>query len=299
MHFDEPSWISREPLNHIVFGILVWFVETSSLLPTKVHNFATSSVVLLRTAGTDDPTVNQYRLESRIFFAILFTIVKQLDVAAAQQDYLVTLVTTLRAVPLPITVAQAMDPLSLDSNMNEDLCKLKAVLSDLELDAPMHPRLEDRPFYSTHLPERPPWRLAPGRCMTAGEWASINAFVARLHHTAPDVVHLDIRGLFAMIEAFELPRTSSQLEDVLPAAACWIIYAGQELKTNDVPYANAVDTDGSRRLPLSRGPLWTGPYAFNQARWQFWMQRLKQIVERADVSDTVKLAAVTALETGL
>ncbi len=34
-----------------------------------------------------------------------------------------------------------------------------------------------------------------------------NAFVARLHTAAPEIIRMDLRGLFAMIEALEQPLT--------------------------------------------------------------------------------------------
>ena len=296
MPFDEPDWISLDPQNHIVFETLLSFLNDSSSDHENVQNLARSTAASWSAMGTQSPSVDQYKFESRVLFAILFTIVKQLDAAAAQQDHLITLVTSFREVPLPTAVVQGIDPRDLDSNMNEDLAKVINVLADFERDAPLHPRLEDRPNY--RIAKRQPWRLAPSQCLTADEWASINAFLARLHRSAPDVLYLDLRGLFAMMEALELPLTSSELEDVLPAAACWIIYAGHELKTNSMPYPSAEDTTGARRLPWSRGPLWSGPHAFNPARWEFWIQRFKDIAERTDVSDTVRLAALNAIEAG-
>ena len=162
----------------------------------------------------------------------------------------------------------------------------------------MHPRLEDRVNYAGRGIARSPWRLDPGKSLTGGEWANINAFLARLHTAAPDVARLDVRELFAMIEALEQPLTSSRLEDVLPAAAYWIIYAGNELRGNDIPYAFYNDDGGSRRLPYSRGELWNGLHAFNQARWEFWMQRFKDVTERTDVSHAVRRIALRALEAG-
>lgn len=101
-----------------------------------------------------------------------------------------------------------------------------------------------------------------------------------------------------MIEALEQPLTPSQLDDVLPAAACWILYAGKELRNNDVDYPCPPDTGGTRRLPWSKGEPWDGPHAFSHARWEFWMERLREIAERSDVSETVRLAALNALEAG-
>ena len=298
MQPNEPDWISLAPGNHTVFNTLLSFLDCASAHPANVQHLADSTITTLRSTGTPNPSVGQYRFESRLLFGILFTIVKQLDAAAAQQDHPIKLVLSLRHVPLPATVTQEIDPQALDRDMNQELSKLINVLADFERDAPLHPRLEARPNHTIAGPERPPWRLEPGRYLTASEWANVNAFVARLHTAAPDLPKLDLRGLFAMIEALEQPLTPSQLEDVLPAAACWILYAGNELRSNDIPYAYYDYDGGVKRLPWSKGQLWNGQHAFNRARWEFWMQRFRDIMERRDVSDTVRLAALQALEAG-
>ena len=82
MRFNEPGWISLEPRNHVVFETLVSFVDNASSDPTNVQHIADSTVSTLRAAGTHNPSVDQYRFESRVLFGILFTIVKQLDAAA-------------------------------------------------------------------------------------------------------------------------------------------------------------------------------------------------------------------------
>ena len=298
MQLNQPSWISLEPRNHIVFGELLSFLDCASANPTNVQHLANSTITTLLSTSTQNPSVDQYRFESRVLFGVLFTVVKQLDAAAAQQDHLMKLVLSLRNVPLPATVTQEIDPRDLDSDMKQDLRKLINILSEFEHDAPLHPRLDDRPDYPGKQHERPPWRQQPGRYLTGGEWTNVNAFIARLHTAAPDLPRLDLRGMFAMIEALEQPLTPSQLEDVLPAAVYWIIYAGNELQSNDVPYANYNDDGGCKRLPWSKGQLWNGQHAFNQARWDFWMQRFQGITERGDVSNTVRVAALNALEAG-
>lgn len=298
MQFNEPSWIASEPKNHMVFSELQSFINRTSSDPTNVQNYADSTIFSLLSTSTHDPSVDQYRFESRVIFGILFTLVKQLNAAAVQQDHLVNLVTSLRQVQIPISAAQEIDPRALDSNMNEDLSKLINVWSSLERDAPLHPPLEDRPIFKDTPSEHPAWRQDPGHYLTAEEWANLNTFIARLHTAAPDVTKLDLRGLFALIEALEQRLTPQQLEDAVPAAACWIIYAGNELRNNNIPCAGYEDDSGCKRLPWSKGELWAGPHAFNQARWEFWMLRFKEIAEREDVTDTVKLAAWNALDEG-
>ena len=132
MQLDEPSWISVQPQNHAVFDGLVSFIVTASSDADTLQHLADSTIITLRSAGSQDPSVDQYRLESRILFATVFTVVKQLDAAAVQQDHLIKLVLSLRDVPIPPTVTQEIASGALDDNMNEDLSKLMNVFSDLE-----------------------------------------------------------------------------------------------------------------------------------------------------------------------
>ena len=301
MALVEPSWISTEPQNHAILETLVIFVNDASSqvssYPANIQELANATIERLCTVGTKNPSIDHYRRESRVLFAILLNIVTKLNHAAVELDCLIKLVLSFREVPLPASVARDVDPQDLDSNMNEDLNNLRNVLSDFIDDAPLNPRLESRPYH--YIPsQRPPWRRQQGEYLTGGEWESINAFIARLHVAAPDLAKLDLHGLYAMIEALEQQLTSNQLDDVLPAAAAWIIYAGSELRNNDFPYAYYPSDGGSKRFPWSKGELWTGRHAFNQKRWQFWMQRFKEIAEREDVSDTVRQAAWQAFEAG-
>lgn len=108
--------------------------------------------------------------------------------------------------------------------------------SDFELDAPVFPRYEDQHGHIARWPDGVlpgPWRAA----LSGPEWSSLNPFVARLHSAAPELQLLDLVGLRAMLEALEETQPAHVLEDVLPAAACWIIYAGGMLNGNKIPDA--------------------------------------------------------------
>lgn len=298
MQVKEPEWISAEPRNHIVFEALLSFVDKTRAEPSQVDQLATETMATLQSTATQDPPVEQYRYESRVFFAILLSLLQQIDAAAPEQDYLVALVVQLRDVPIPTSVLEEIDERAIDIDMNYELNHLKHVWANFEHDAPLHPRLDDRRDFVDNAPIRPPWRQERGHYMTARSWGNISAFLARLHTAAPDVIKLDLRGLYAMIEALEEPRSPIQLEDVLPTAAYWIIYAGNELRNNNVPYAyNPVD-HGTKRLPWSKGSLWNGQHAFSEERWGFWMQRFQDISERTDVDEEVKRIARGALEAG-
>lgn len=296
MHFETAEWIKSDPSNQAVFDTLVTFLENASTDSANLKQLVASTTATLTSFGMQHPDAEECSAQSRILFAILLTIVQQLDYAAAQQDHLVLLVLDLRNVTIPATVSESIDEDAIDSNMNHDLSNLINVWSNFERDASLHPRREDRPDYRDYDDHRPPWRQLPGRYLTAAQWTSLNAFLARLHVAAPDVSHLDLRGLFAMIEALEQPLSPMQLEDAVPAAACWILFAGEKLRTNDVSYAYRVTT--SKRLPWSKGELWQGQHAFNQERWHFWMQRFSAIADRADVDQNTRLMALRAFQAG-
>ena len=82
-------------------------------------------------------------------------------------------------------------------------------------------------------------------------------------------MHLDLKGLFALIDALEYKYGAGALDDLVPAAAVWVIFAGRKVKFNDVGYPPSGDDVGSGRLPWSAGPLWGGKKGFSDERWGF------------------------------
>lgn len=299
--FQEPGWIGLEPRNHAVFEVLTSFVDKASAGSFRIEQLAAATATALQSIGTQDPTFEQYQMESRVFFAILLTLLQQIDADAAEQEYLIELVVLLSKLPLPASVLEEIDEEDwMKMEMNTDLSNFKNIWSGISHDAPLHPRLDDRDGYIDHWPNvaRPPWRQAQWRYMSARSWGNLNAFLARLHTAAPDSTHLDLHGLYAMIEALEEPRSPSQLEDVLPAAAYWIIYAGNALRNNNVPYAFYSVDEGFKRLPWGRGSLWNGQHPFSEERWEFWMQRFRTIAEREDIDQELKRIAWRAFEAG-
>lgn len=61
-----------------------------------------------------------------------------------------------------------------------------------------------------------------------------------------------------MIDALEWERDAAALDDFVPAAAVWVVFAGKALKSNVIPYAQHPHDGGTSRLPWSVGPLWKG-----------------------------------------
>jgi hypothetical protein len=106
----------------------------------------------------------------------------------------------------------------------EDLPIWRAVWNDYEFDAPLVPRMGERKSDRSLLENQflpGPWRNRDGGPMVSIAWASLNAFGARLH-AQTDLALLDVRALFALMEALEDERSARALDDVVPAAACKI-----------------------------------------------------------------------------
>ncbi|KAK6439737.1 hypothetical protein LTR95_004056 [Oleoguttula sp. CCFEE 5521] len=295
MELHEPEWITGDSRHHNAFETLVAYVHSTCTDAADWSHLLDTTIATLLSLGTENPTAQEYKLDSHVLCVIVLTLAKQLDPATTAHDRLVELVLTIRNMPMPLTVVQTIDEYDRNNEVHLELTPFIGAYSDFERDAPLHPPLEDRPTTPIH-PTRAPWRLLHSQCLRSSEWASVNAFVAKIHTAEPEIPKLDIRGLFAMIEALEESLTGPQLETILPAASVWIIYAGPALKANNVPYV-CYPTE-SERMPWSRGELWKGRHAFSEERWQFWLQRFREIAEREDVSNAVRKAALEAVETG-
>ena len=179
---NEPEWISHDSQHHEIYADLLAYIAEAKKQLEKVRELTESATSRLRSAGTEDASASQYRNGSRVVFAILFEIMKQLDKHSAQQDSLVTLVLTLRRAPISSSVVDELkrvDPGSLDLNTNHDLRGMTNVWTGLDRDAPIHPRMDDRSGYSEASSERPPWGQARRRYLTSSAWANVN-------HSSPD-----------------------------------------------------------------------------------------------------------------
>ena len=85
--------------------------------------------------------------------------------------------------------------------------------------------------------------------LSGSEWTSVNAFLARLHAASPGLHYSDLKGMWFILEALEREHAPSTLDDLVPSAACWILYAGRELKNNSEDYCHYDFDDESKRLP--------------------------------------------------
>jgi hypothetical protein len=108
--------------------------------------------------------------------------------------------------------------------------------------------------------------------MSGAEWTNLNAFAARLHNVIDRLPYLDLKALFALLDALEESIATIALYNLVPSAACWILYAGFKLKTNNIGYPESGYDDGSKRVPWNVEDLYNGPRGFNEKRWLFWKE---------------------------
>lgn len=135
-----------------------------------------------------------------------------------------------------------------------------------------------------------PWR-AP---MYGAEWTNLNAFAARLHIMIDSLPYINLRGLLTLLDALEEYIPITALEYLVPSAACWILFAGFKLKTNEVGYPESGHDDGSKRVPLNIGDLYNEPGGFNVKRWLFWSERFSVLNDQEDLKEETKLYAERA-----
>jgi hypothetical protein len=116
----------------------------------------------------------------------------------------------------------------------------------------------------------------------------VNALLARLHTASPGLRYADPTGMWTILEALEREHTPSTLDDLVPGAACWVLYAGRELKNNSEDYPQYDFADESKRLPWSVGELYDGPKGFSDERWMFWKGRFNGMRRREDLREDLQ-----------
>lgn len=95
--------------------------------------------------------------------------------------------------------------------------------------------------------------------MSGSELTNLDAFAASLHNVIDGLPYLDLKGLFALLDALEESNPTTALDNLVLPVACWILYAGFKLKTNDVGYPESGYDDGSKRAPWNVWDLHNGP----------------------------------------
>lgn len=116
------------------------------------------------------------------------------------------------------------------------------------------------------LPEDTPFYLEGGQ-FTADVWTSLNAFTARL--TVASVSNFEMYAMWILRHTLEEVRIDQEIDDNLPAAAIWIIHAGQLI------YHNAAKEyiDSGKTHPPDIQYIRTFSKPFSKERWNFWKER--------------------------
>ena len=118
-----------------------------------------------------------------------------------------------------------------------------------------------------------------------------------------DVPQLNCDGVFlwngyrGIVRALE--SETANLNDEIPAAAQWFIYAGPRIYSDggavkhDEPGSGLWFKDGNGN-PL--GGLWDGEGGLNKERWTFWRERFAWVRDNVELGEEAKNAAREAVE---
>lgn len=295
---EIPSFARNSPTSEEVANLLVDY------LADDVDGDATRIAVALVTHMPSDPgtmTYDSWWVYLTYFWGIVYHLAKQISCDDVRHSKLVSVLLAISEQPPPANVPPEFDLYQGDKFWT-DLPLWRAVWCDLEDVAPFRPSMEDREAMEPGGPllagEDTPW--IGHRRFSRDEWTNLNAFQARFHAAIPHLRCGDVLGLYAHLEALEQDyRDVDALEDLVPAAACWIVYAGTTLK-NDARYYAAYDTpdetDYTKRVPWSRGPLYKGQRCFNDEHWSFWKSRYISLLSRGDLSSGTKVMVSRALQ---
>lgn len=300
----------------IPFNILTSLVNDDISIPTAVSRLATPIDELVR-AGFDAEANDGVYFLQQTFSALIPQIPHDHPGAGRLADVVITLMTR----PSPLT-PEAIE------KQREEFNALGAGQQELDL-------ISKSPWQGMSLPEcrysdvpashyikhdrtdgkddyRPQFENVP-RTFSAGsneareavtnEWTRHHAFLARavMH---PDLPHRDVylgRAFQALVPALEDGQESGDyLSADVPAAAVWLIYAGDalfgmEIPAQDLGLWGREGGDLWRRVEEKGGGGGGGGGGYSQARWQFWKTRFTWIEEKSEADKVAKTLAAKAV----
>ena len=318
----KPPYDVREVTDH-PFNIIKSLANDSLSVESAI-NLLADPIDKLTTTGFEDEAMEGVHFLTQTFNALLPQIPHDHPAAAG----LATITASLMTRPTPLTPsalpkqceeykAQGVD-IDLEtvnpwSGMSKPRCRYSDVpASDyvIQRDIMCHGKDDYRPQYE--LPNRLLGGSKEAENAIKNEWTRHNAFLARLL-THPKFPHRDIylaRSFYAIVPALESvyhAHSDESLSADVPAAAAWLIYAG------DVIFAAAqweIPSQNLGRLGRVGGPLWeqvegrgtVGEDAnggkeegFSRQRWDFWKVRLRWIEEESQADEEAKRMAREAM----
>lgn len=125
------------------------------------------------------------------------------------------------------------------------------------------------------------------------EWTRHHAFRARLH-AAPRSLNYEKDALIAIVPALEEgEKAPEEISLNIPAAAVWILYAGEQIYTCRSEWGRK-PPNGCK--PAEGGPLWNGKIGFCPKRWALWKDRFQWVTMQSDMTDEAREMAGKAVE---
>ena len=284
----RPSWVEKNPLTTQIYDIVESFLSDSTRKVSDAANLLTSTLLPYTRTISDVENVEC------LWGTILWT-ASTFSPGAMEHWRLIELVREIQRTQSPTGAGVSEDE---ELNSREwwvDLPRWYEVWADLQCDAPMPPskqsRKERRQSRPTKFTPRP-WRRDDGKPMPGSAWTSLNAFAAKLYAETP-LDHLGLIGTQSVIEALEREMSPTDLDNVVPAASCWIISAGKDIFDYSQDFDTAIQ-ERSNTLALTSGDLYKGMEGLADERWKFWKNRFAALSKRQDLSPNTRLFASQA-----
>jgi hypothetical protein len=277
--------------------------DSSQTQATYQHNFnliktfldsEAPSITQLSTDLTNP--INDYSEtgESSLWRAIamlwlpLLDIVIQIPESHSWQDQLVSLVDEISKTPRPSLPESEVEKFERDYGRFWDgPPAFKFFVME-----PWHKGRWERTPRNAAIMESPAWRLFAPR-WTIDEWTSMNAFCARCNSRLAEV-RFRVGPLKVLNHALEVRRRADVLDDNVPAAAVWMIYAGKWIFENEECSEEVLGV--AMGDPEKARWLYEGPQGYNRERWLFWKRRFGEEAEDGEVSEKTRWFARKAHE---
>ncbi|EPE34437.1 hypothetical protein GLAREA_10131 [Glarea lozoyensis ATCC 20868] len=289
---QRPSWVNKTLLTSQVYDVIEGFVSSPNCEASEIATSLTSLFLPFTRTRSDIENVD-------CLWGTIFWTASTFFPGATEHWRLIELVREIQRIPAPPGEAISADE---DANGHEwwvDLPGWTRVWADLECDAPITTPIRNRKGATQEQPMKftpGPWRREDGKPMSALAWTNLNAFAAKLYAQTP-LDYLGLIGLQSFLEALEKDISPRDLDNVVPAAACWVLSAGKSLWDNSEEFGMAInERDPIDSLTMSGGELYTGTRGLSDERWTFWKERFAILSKRLDLSPNTRLFASQAFD---
>jgi hypothetical protein len=282
--------VDKTPLTAEIYDVIAEFVSDPRCKSSETAVSLTSLFLPFTSTLTDIENVE-------FLWGTIFWTASTFFPGATEHWRLLELVRDIQRIPAPPGDGVRQDE---EANGHEwwvDLPGWERVWADLECDAPITVPVLNRKGAKQLKPTRftpGPWRLDDNKPMSGSAWTNLNAFAAKLYAQTP-LDCLGLIGLQSLLEALEKDIPPKDLDNVVPAAACWVLSAGKDLLHNSEVYESSIeDMNHSECLGDHRGDLYNGAKGFSDERWSFWKDRFGNLSKRSELSPNTRLFASQA-----